>query len=96
MEKKLIFKKISGEIIEDVEKYVKNWVKDNPYGNVIIGCDSQVHGKRIKYSVAIVMHYIDESGIGHGAHVIVADIWEKRKHSSPDDEIFSKLWKEFG
>jgi len=94
MEKKLIFKKISGEIIEDVEKYVKNWVKNNPYGNVIIGCDSQVHGKRIKYSIAIVMHYIDESGIGHGAHVIVADIWEKRKYSSPDDEIFSKLWKE--
>jgi len=63
MEKTLIFKKLNGEIVENVEKYVKDWIKENPYGQVIIGCDSQIHGRRIKYSVAIVMHYVDLSGL---------------------------------
>jgi len=94
MEKNLTFKRLSGELIEDVETYVKNWTKENPYGSVIIGCDSQMHGRRIKYSVAIVMHRIDNMGIGHGAHVLIADMWEKRKTSSPIEEMPSKLWKE--
>lgn len=94
MEKTLIFKKLTGEVVENVEKYVKDWVKENPYGHVIIGCDSQMHGRRIKYSVAIVMHYIDKMGIGHGGHVLVADVWTKRKTSSPIDEMPSKLWAE--
>lgn len=94
MEKILIFNKLTGELIENVEQYVKDWIKENPYGNVIIGCDSQMHGRRIKYSVAICMHYVDRMGAGHGAHVIVADIWEKRKTSSPLEEMPSKLWKE--
>jgi len=94
MENTLIFKKLTGEVIENIEKYVKDWTKENPYGNVIIGCDSQMHGRRIKYSVAIVMHYIDRMGVGHGGHVIVSDVWEKRKTRSPIEEMPSKLWKE--
>jgi predicted RNase H-related nuclease YkuK (DUF458 family) len=94
MEKELKFKKLDGTLIDNVEKYVKDWTKENPYGQVIIGCDSQLHGRRIKYSVAIVMHYRDRMGVGHGGHVIVADIWEKRKTSSPLDEMPSKLWEE--
>ena len=94
MENTLIFKKTTGEIIENVETYVKNWVKSNPHGSVIIGCDSQLHGRRIKYSVAVVMHHVDSMGGGHGAHVIVADIWQKRKTHSPIEEMPSKLWAE--
>jgi len=94
MEKALIFKKVTGEVIENVEKYVKEWTKENPYGKVIIGCDSQMHGRRIKYSIAIVMHYIDRMGVGHGGHVLIADIWKKRNASSPIEEMPSKLWKE--
>lgn len=95
MEKTLIFKKLNGEIVENVEKYVKDWIKENPYGQVIIGCDSQIHGRRIKYSVAIVMHYVDRMGIGHGGHVLVSDIWAKRKSGgTPLEEMPSKLWGE--
>ncbi len=94
MKTQLVFKKLTGEIVQNVEQYVKNWTLENPYGQVIIGCDSQMHGRRIKYSIAIVMHYIDKMGIGHGGHVIVADIWEKRKTSSPLEEMPSKLWRE--
>jgi len=91
---KLVFKKVNGTVIEDVEKYVKDWTKENPFGSVIIGCDSQVHGRRVKYSVAVVMHYIDKMGGGHGGHVLVADIWEKRVAKTPLEEMPSKLWKE--
>ena len=92
--KTLTFTKVDGTPVENVEKYVKDWTKENPYGKVIIGCDSQMHGRRIKYSVAIVMHYIDRLGGGHGGHVLVADSWEKRVTKSPVEEINPKLWKE--
>ena len=92
--KNLTFRKIDGTEIDNVEKYVKDWTKENPHGKVIIGCDSQVHGRRVKYSVAIVMHYIDRMGGGHGGHVLIADVWEKRMAKSPLEEMPSKLWKE--
>lgn len=94
MNKTLTFRKVDGTIIDNVEKYVKDWTKANPFGKVIIGCDSQIHGRRLKYSVAIVMHHIDESGMGHGAHVIVADHWEKRVSRNAIEEMPAKLWRE--
>ena len=95
MEKTLNFRKIDGTPIVNVEKYVKDWVAENPYGKIIIGCDSQMHGRRIKYSVAIVMHYIDKYGGGHGAHVLIADLWEKRTPGKTQlQEMPNKLWKE--
>ncbi len=93
-EKTLIFKKVTGEVIEDVEKYVKDWSKENPYGKVIVGCDAHAHSRRIKYAIAIVMHYIDRMGGGRGAHVIVAEIWEKRNSKNHMDEMTTKLWNE--
>jgi predicted RNase H-related nuclease YkuK (DUF458 family) len=93
-EKKLIFKKINGEIVENVEQYVKDWSLKNPYGKVILAVDSQVHGRRIKFSIVIVMHFIDRMGMGKGGHVIIADVWEKRTISSQLEGMPDKLWKE--
>ena len=90
----LNFRKVDGTPVEDVEKYVKDWVQRNPFGKVIIGCDSQMHGRKIKYSIAIVMHMLDSQGIGHGAHVLVADVWEKRITRNALEEMPTKLWKE--
>ena len=92
--KELKFKKVDGTIVEDVEKYVKEWSQKNPHGKIIIGCDSQVHSRRIKFSILIVMHYIDSSGIGRGAHLLICDIWEKRMAKNPKDEMSVKLWSE--
>jgi len=92
--KKLEFKKIDGTHIENVEQYVKNWIKENPHGTITLGCDSQVHGRRIKFSVVICLHYIDKQGVGHGAHVIAADVWEKRMNKTSIEEMPSKLWRE--
>jgi predicted RNase H-related nuclease YkuK (DUF458 family) len=90
----LKFKKIDGTIIENVEKYVKDWTKRNPYGKIIIGCDSQVHSRRIKFSVVTILHYKDKYDQGKGAHVIIADVWEKRMNKSQVEEMPSKLWRE--
>lgn len=92
--KELIFKKVDGTVIDNVEKYVKDWAKENPYGKIIVASDSQVHSRRIKFSIIIVMHYIDQMGIGHGGHLLVCDIWEKRMTKNPTDEMSIKLWNE--
>ena len=93
-DKKLLFRKVNGTPINNVETYVKDWTKENPHGTITIGCDSQVHGRRIKYSIVVCMHFIDRVGQGHGAHVIVADIWEKRMNKSQVEEMPTKLWRE--
>ena len=81
--KKLEFKKVDGTAVEDVERYVKDWIRANPFGKIIVACDSQIHGRRVKYSVIIVMHYVDVMEVGHGAHVILADVWERRVARTP-------------
>jgi len=90
----MIFKKITGESIYNIEKYVKDWIVENPFGKIIIGCDSQVHSRRIKYSIIICMHKIDRMQVGHGCHLLICDMWEKRINKSQIDEMPSKLWKE--
>ena len=95
------FKKVDGTIIDNVREYVTNWVKENPYGTVTIGCDSQEHAKYIKYAVSIVMHYRkymgnDKKGnpiySGHGGHVINAVYTDYSRNMKSD--IFTKLFVE--
>lgn len=92
MKDKLTFKKHNGTIIKDVQIYVQNWVKENPYGTITIGCDSQEHARYIKYGVSIVMHYKDKYGAGHGGHVINAVFVDHGKNMKSD--IYTKLWAE--
>jgi uncharacterized protein len=92
MKDKLTFKKYDGTVIKDVQAYVKNWVKENPYGTVTIGCDSQEHARYIKYAVSIVMHFKDKWGGGHGGHVINAVFVDTSKNMKSD--VFTKLWAE--
>jgi len=91
-ERKLDFEKVNGTPINDVNQYVKDWVKKNPYGEVTIGCDSQEHSRYIRYSSVIVMHIVDVSGRGHGAHVISASFNDYTKSMKSD--IYTKLWAE--
>ena len=87
-----VFRKFDGTKIVDVNKYVKDWVTVHPYGNVTIGCDSQTHSRWVKYAISIVMHNVDENGIGHGAHVIYSTVVDKNKSTKKD--VYSKLWAE--
>jgi len=88
----LIFKKYDGTVIKNVGEYVKYWVKENPYGTVTIGCDSQEHARYIKYGIVIIMRFKDSSGRGHGGHVIKAEFNDHTKNMKSD--IFTKLWAE--
>jgi predicted RNase H-related nuclease YkuK (DUF458 family) len=92
MKDKLTFKKYDGTVIKDVQDYVKDWVRENPYGTVTIGCDSQEHARFIKYAVSIVMHYRDKWGGGHGGHVISAVYTDHSKNMKMD--VYTKLWGE--
>ena len=79
----LVFKKADGTQINDVNQYVKNWLNDNPYGEIYLGCDSQEHAKYVTYAIVIVMHKFNESKednpnrTGKGAHVIKCIIKDK-------------------
>ena len=100
----LIFKKVDGTVIQDVNKYVKEWALKNPYGTVTIGCDSQEFARYVKYAVVIVMHMKDQYDIGKGAHVINCTIFDKEikakrstvKISANFDtaKLYNKLWQE--
>jgi len=92
MKDKLVFKKYDGTVIEDVQVYVKEWVRENPHGTVTIGCDSQEHARYIKYAVSIVMHFKDATGHGHGGHVIDAVFIDNSKNMKSD--VYTKLWAE--
>jgi len=83
MTQKLAFRKLDGTAIGNVSQYVKNWITEYPYGEIIIGCDSQEHSRYVKYAIVIVMHVFFESKydnpdrVGNGAHVIKAIIFDK-------------------
>lgn len=107
MTKDLVFRKFDGTLIENVNQYVRDWAKENPYGQIIIGCDSQEHSRYVTYAIAIVMHYKDKFGGGHGAHVIKSVIKDskfrtpagtlkvKNGRKSFDTSVLQgKLWRE--
>ena len=104
MTQDLIFKKMDGTVIQDVNKYVKEWASNNPYGTVTIGCDSQEFARYVKYAIVIVMHFKDKYDVGHGAHVINCTIFDKEikaKCGTPKpikefdkSKLHGKLWQE--
>ena len=79
MENKIIgtltFKKFTGEKLDNVPEYVKNYVEEHKLDNVeiMIGTDSQNKGSRTIYSTVIVMYTP-----GHGGHCIFRR-WKKHK-----------------
>lgn len=89
MIEKLQFKKFDGTIIEDVNQYVKDFLKEFPYSEIICGCDSQQHSRYIKYAATICMHEVDKFGVGHGGHLIFATVHDYNKNIRSD--IYTKL-----
>lgn len=59
------FKFFSGKEIENTEEYIKNYLKDNPNIEIIIGTDSQNKSNYTKWSTVIVLYTP-----GHGGHCI--------------------------
>lgn len=61
------FKKFSGEKLENVYEYVKNYCEEHKNDNIeiIIGTDSQNRGQKTVYSTVIVLYTP-----GHGGHCV--------------------------
>ena len=59
------FKKITGEKLENLIDYVKNYLQDNKDVEIIVGTDSQNKGRTTTYSTVVVLYTP-----GHGGHCI--------------------------
>jgi predicted RNase H-related nuclease YkuK (DUF458 family) len=73
-----MFKKFNGENIEDVAKYVKNYVENHKNIDVIVATDSQSYGDKTKFSTVIVMYDKGTDGHGHGGHCIAKRWYTER------------------
>ena len=71
----MIFKKFSGEKLENVTDYVKKYCDEHSESNIeiIIGTDSQNRGRYTVYSTVIVMY-----NPGHGGHCVFKR-WKTQK-----------------
>lgn len=63
--RRLMFRKFTGENIENICDYVKDFLKDVPNVEVIVGTDSQNYGDHTNFSTVIAMYEV-----GHGAHCV--------------------------
>jgi predicted RNase H-related nuclease YkuK (DUF458 family) len=56
---------------------IKEVMDKNPHAKVFLGSDSQRQKKKqVKYATSLVIHYVDENGIGKGAKVFTDIIME--------------------
>lgn len=78
------FKKSDGSFVLNAKKYVADWLKNHPFGEIHVGCDSKRSGKNVKYSLSICMREGN-----NGVHEIYATDTVPNK---PD--IISRLWEE--
>jgi len=77
------FRLYSGDVIDDLGKYINQYLTDYPDAEIYIGTDSADRHETIYVSVVVFRHP------NHGAHVIFRKEYEKK---SPD--LFTKLWRE--
>ena len=61
------FKKFGGQRIPDVIEYIKEYIKENPYATISLGCDSVQRRKKTVYAITLMFYSIS---IKNGAHVI--------------------------
>lgn len=59
------FKKWTGKELDNTAQYIKDYIKENPNVEIIIGTDSQNRQNYTKYSTVIVLY-----NPGHGGHCI--------------------------
>lgn len=69
---KLIWRKWNKEVIDDINEYVLNYVKNVDRNvKIIVGCDSQPHRRRLTYAVTVIMY---NETLKKGAHAVYAKI----------------------
>lgn len=67
----ITFRKFNGEVLENVEEYVKNYCLEHKNNiDIIVATDSQNKGSKTTYSTVIGMYDRGDGEHGHGAHCI--------------------------
>lgn len=61
------WKSLSNQQEIDLVSYVKEYIKDRPEVQVLIGTDSQVHGKKVDYALVVAFHSQNTGG-----HIVYA------------------------
>jgi len=77
------WKSLSNQTEVDLVSYVKEYIKDNPEVEILVGTDSQVHGKKTDYALVVALH------TNRGGHLI----YSKEQYFKKMDR-FERLMKE--
>lgn len=79
----------NGPKIENLVKYIKEWVEKNPDSFISVGTDSQQRGRYIAYATVIVLVYANNKG----GHVLYTKDYDEqlKKGKSTDGDIFVRL-----
>ena len=83
------FKKFTGEKLDNIEEYVKEYYKTHDNIDIIVGTDSQNRGPYTIFSTIVAMY--DRGGgdgHGHGAHCVFSR-WKTRRYKK--SEIFDRM-----
>lgn len=78
------FRDHSGKEISDIRSFVEDWLQNHPKGEIFVGCDSKVRGKRVKYSTVVCLW-----NVGNG----VSEIHCNEVERTPKDS-YTRLWNE--
>lgn len=81
----LDFKKCSGEKIENIIEYVREYVEAHPTVEIMVGTDSQNRGSKTVYSTVIAL-YIP----GNGAHCIFKR-WKTPKETVRNTRLMNEV-----
>lgn len=71
----------------DLVPYVRDYVKNFPNTEILIGCDSQNMGRHTSYAVVVVLYEP-----GHGGHVIYRRMKEERERNRAV-RLMNEVWK---
>jgi predicted RNase H-related nuclease YkuK (DUF458 family) len=84
MEASLFWKKLSDKKEIELLSYLQQWIAQNPFHKIYIGCDSHNQGNRTIFATVIVLHY----GEG-GGHVLF-----KKTSVERIQDRYNRLWRE--
>lgn len=84
MEASLFWKKLSDKKEIELSSYLQQWIAQNPFHKIYIGCDSHNQGNKTIFATVIVLHY----GEG-GGHVLF-----KKTSVERIQDRYNRLWRE--
>lgn len=82
----ITFRQFSGKEIPSVSDYVKDYCKEHPSVEILIGTDSQNKGDSTTYSTVVAMYEP-----GHGAHCIFKR-WKEPRERVRSVRLMNEVW----